>query len=142
MSQENVKVKEDGFIDNIAKELYGYDDATLQKEMDKAEAAWEQQKSADSEAESQSLEATQRNFKVIMGKIEEQGIRPVSRNTYVKQQKEGRQKVVKLKTFLKAGVAVATLCLLLMGMTWRVWCLRLGTEKNRVNIASEKLPHN
>lgn len=140
MNQEKEKDEEASFIDRIAQELYGYDEATLQKEMDEAEAAWEQQKADDPEVESQSLEATQNNYKVIMGKIEEQGIKPVGQNAYAKRQKEDRRKVVKLKTFLKIGAVAAALYLLLMGMAMDGMALKLfgyrrenvGTVKNKV----------
>lgn len=93
MRQEYKKGENYHFIDNIAKELYGYDDATLQKEMDEAEAACEQQKKADPEAESQILEAMQSNFMMMMGRIEEQALEPVSLNAYVKRQQEDQRKV-------------------------------------------------
>lgn len=140
MSQDNEKDEEDSFIDKIAKKLYGYDDATLQKDMDEAEAAWEQQKADDPEAESQSLEATQNNFKVIMGKIDEQEVKPISQNAYAKRQKEDRRKVINLKTFLKIGAVAAALYLLLMGMAMDGMAFKMfgyrrekvGTVKNKV----------
>lgn len=140
MNQEKEKDEEASFIDSIAKELYGYDDATLQKEMDEAEAAWEQQKADDPEAESQSLEATQNSIKVIMGKIEEQGIKPVGQNAYAKRQKEGRRKVVKLKTFLKIGAVAAALYLLLMGMAMDgVAFKQFGYRKEKVGTVRNKV---
>lgn len=140
MSQDNEKDEGHSFIDNIAKELYGYDDVTLQKEMDEAEVAWDQQKAVDPEAESHSLEATQSNFKVIMGKIQEQEIKPVSQKAYAKQHKEYRRKVVKLKTFLKIGAVAAALYLLLMGMAVDGMAFKMfGYRREKVGMVKNKV---
>lgn len=140
MNQKNEKDGEHFYIDTIAKELYGYDNMTLQKEMDEAEAAWEQQKAADPEAELQSLETAQRNFKAITAKIKEQDLKPVSRNAYAKQQKERRRKIINRKLFLKIAAVAAVLYLLLAGMAiegvaFKKFCYRqekVGTVKNKV----------
>ena len=140
MRQEYERDEEYSFIDNIAKELYGYDDAALQKEMDEAESAWEQQKASDPEAEAQNHEATQCSFKAIKRKIEEQEMKAVSRKAYAKRQKKDRRKVVNLKRCLKIGVVAAALHLLLLGvamegMAFKKFGYRLekvGTVKNKV----------
>lgn len=81
MDRKNFDHDELNCIEQMAKELFGYDEASLLAEMDKAEAAWEAEKKSDPEAAEREKRETAEGFERLMARIKAEGIQPATEET-------------------------------------------------------------
>lgn len=119
MSKQIDSKKQANFIENsedLAKELFGYDDETLLRELKEAELELEQMKAQDSELETQIQAETEAGFEALMQKIQAENIKPVTEREYTEKKKEEERKVTKLKTALKVMFVAAAILVVLSGM--------------------------
>lgn len=119
MSKQIDSKKQANFIENsedLAKELFGYDDETLLRELKEAELELEQMKAQDSELETQIQAETDAGFEALMQKIQAENIKPVTEREYTEKKKEEERKVTKLKPALKVMFVAAAILVVLSGM--------------------------
>lgn len=119
MSKQIDSKKQANFIENsedLAKELFGYDDETLLRELKEAELELEQMKAQDSELETQIQAETEAGFEALMQKIQAENIKPVTEREYTEKKKEEERKVTKLKPALKVMFVAAAILVVLSGM--------------------------
>lgn len=128
------------FIENpeeLAKELFGYDDETLLRELKEAELELEQMKAEDSELETQIQAETEAGFEALMQKIHAENIKPVTEREYSEKKKEEERKVIRLKPVLKVMFVAAAILVVLSGMG-SVVSARKEFEYQKVTIGEKK----
>lgn len=74
-------------LEKTARELFGYDDASLNAEMDEAERAWTAEKAANPEVAAKAQRDADEGFDKLMANIRKKGIQPVSEAEYEEQMK-------------------------------------------------------
>lgn len=128
------------FIENPeerARELFGYDDETLLRELKEAEMELEQMKAENPELEAQIAKETAAGFEALMQRIHDEGIKPVTEREYSEKKKEEERKVTRLRPVLKGMFAVAAVLVVLSGMGVVV-SARNGFEYRHKNVGKVK----
>lgn len=118
MKQKKQKYDYPNCVEEKAREMLGYDDESLEAEMEEAERAWEAEKAANPEiAAKVQLEADE-GFDKLMAKIKERGIEPISEDEYKNAERKNVRKVKKLsRKGKKALILAAVVCVMALGMT-------------------------
>lgn len=105
-------------IEEKARKMFGYDDASLEAEMEEAERAWEAEKSANPEASDKIQLEADEGFDKLMAKIRERGIEPISEEEYQEAEQKNIRKEIRLgRKGKKALVLAAVVCVMVLGMT-------------------------
>lgn len=105
-------------IEEKARKMFGYDDASLEAEMEEAERAWEAEKSANPEASDKIQLEADEGFDKLMAKIRERGIEPISEEEYQEAEQKNIRKEIRLgRKGKKALVLAAVVCVMALGMT-------------------------
>ncbi|MGL5435913.1 MAG: DUF4367 domain-containing protein [Lachnospiraceae bacterium] len=126
------------FIENTARQLLGFDDATIQKEMDKARQEWEQTIAEDKEAQP-AQEELDRGFDALMMRIHNEDIQPVTEEMYEQQQEEAEHRVIRLKQFRYVGILVAAIIVLMVGSSLVATAHKSYQKKNVGLIKNENI---
>ena len=119
MSKQSDPKDKTNFIENpeeLARELFGYDDETLLRELKEAELELEQMKAEDPELEARIQAETEAGFEALMQKIHAENIKPVTEREYSEKKKEEERKVTKLRPVLKVMFVAAAILVVLSGM--------------------------
>lgn len=116
------------FIENTAKEIFGFDDATIQYETQKSQKEWEQTVAANDGVRPDQEELDQ-GFEMLMRHIRSEGIEPVTEEMYEAQQCKGRR-VVRLKHVWRIGLVAVLVAGGLIGSTMMVTGNRIYVSKN------------
>lgn len=118
MKQKKQKYDCPNCAEEKVREMLGYDDESLEAEMEEAERAWEAEKAANPEiAAKVQLEADE-GFDKLMAKIKERGIEPISEDEYKNTERKNVRKVKKLsRKGKKALILAAVVCVMALGMT-------------------------
>lgn len=119
MSKQSYPKDKTNFIENpeeLARELFGYDDETLLRELKEAELELEQMKAQDPELEARIQAETEAGFEALMQKIQAENIKPVTEREYSEKKKEEERKVTKLGPVLKVMFVAAAILVVLSGM--------------------------
>lgn len=123
--------------EDLAKELFGYDDETLLRELKEAELELEQMKADNPELEEQIRQETEAGFEALMQKIHDENIKPVTEWEYSEKKKEEERKVTRLRPILK-GVFVAAAILAVLSGMGGVVSARKGFEYQKVKTGKTK----
>lgn len=102
--------------EDLAKELFGYDDEALLRELKEAELELEQMKADNPELEKQIQQETEAGFEALMQKIHDENIKPVTELEYSKKKMEEERKVTRLRPILKGVFVAAAILAVLSGM--------------------------
>lgn len=119
MSKQFDSKEKTNFIENpeeLARELYGYDDETLLRELKEAELELERMKAEDPELEARIQAETDAGFEALMQRIHDENIKPVTEQEYSEKKKEEERKVTKLRPVLKVMFVAAAILVVLSGM--------------------------
>lgn len=119
MSKQIDPKNQSNFIENpeeLGKELFGYDDETLLRELKEAELELEQMKAQDPELEVQIQAETEAGFAALKQRIQDENIKPVTEREYAERQKEEERKVTRLRPVLKGMFVAAAILVVLSGM--------------------------
>lgn len=119
MSKQFDSKEKTNFIENpeeLARELYGYDDETLLRELKEAELELERMKAEDPELEARLQAETDAGFEALMQRIHDENIKPVTEQEYSEKKKEEERKVTKLRPVLKVMFVAAAILVVLSGM--------------------------
>ena len=119
MSKQFDSKEKTNFIENpeeLARELYGYDDETLLHELKEAELELERMKAEDPELEARIQAETDAGFEALMQRIHDENIKPVTEQEYSEKKKEEERKVTKLRPVLKVMFVAAAILVVLSGM--------------------------
>ncbi|GEM_PF-1752810 len=102
------KINDINFIENAAKTMLGFDQATIQSEMEEARIEWGQTLAASSaEATAQMKDKMDQGFAAVMAQIRAENISPVTEEMYEEEERRARKKVVSLKKYRRMGLIVA-----------------------------------
>lgn len=123
--------------EDLAKELFGYDDETLLRELKEAELELEQMKADHPELEEQIRQETEAGFEALMQKIHDEDIKPVTEWEYSEKKKEEERKVTRLRPILK-GVFVAAAILAVLSGMGGVVSARKGFEYQKVKTGKSR----
>lgn len=119
MSKQSDPKDKTNFIENLeerARELFGYDDESLLRELKAAELELELMKAEDPELEAQIKAETDAGFDALMQKIHAENIKPVTEREYSEKKREEERKVTMLRPFLKVMFVAAAILVVLSGM--------------------------
>lgn len=118
MKQKKRKYDAPNCIEETARELFGYDDASLNAEMNEAERAWAAEKAANPEAAAKAQRDADEGFDKLMANIRKKGIQPVSEEEYEEEEKKNNQKTKRLgRKGKKVLVLAAVVCVMGLGTT-------------------------
>lgn len=118
MKQKKRKYDDPNCIEETARELFGYDDASLNAEMNEAERAWAAEKAANPEAAAKAQRDADEGFDKLMANIRKKGIQPVSEEEYEEEEKKNNQKTKQLgRKGKKVLVLAAVVCVMGLGTT-------------------------
>lgn len=118
MKQKKRKYDDPNCIEETARELFGYDDASLNAEMNEAERAWAAEKAANPEAAAKAQRDADEGFDKLMANIRKKGIQPVSEAEYEEEEKKNNQKTKRLgRKGKKVLVLAAVVCVMGLGTT-------------------------
>lgn len=121
MKQKKRKYDDPNCIEETARELFGYDDASLNAEMNEAERAWAAEKAANPEAAAKAQRDADEGFDKLMANIRKKGIQPVSEAEYEEEEKknnlEHRQSIRPRKRKKKFILLVAAVLVMGFGTT-------------------------
>lgn len=121
MKQKKRKYDDPNCIEETARELFGYDDASLNAEMNEAERAWAAEKAANPEAAAKAQRDADEGFDKLMANIRKTGIQPVSEAEYEEEEKknnlEHRQTMQPRKRKKKFILLVAAVLVMGFGTT-------------------------
>lgn len=118
MKQKKRKYDDPNCIEETARELFGYDDASLNAEMNEAERAWAAEKAANPEAAAKAQRDADEGFDKLMANIRKKGIQPVSEEEYEEEEKKNNQKTKRLgRKGKKVLVLAAVVCVMGLGTT-------------------------
>lgn len=121
MKQKKRKYDDPNCIEETARELFGYDDASLNAEMNEAERAWAAEKAANPEAAAKAQRDADEGFDKLMANIRKKGIQPVSEEEYEEEEKknnlEHRQSIRPRKRKKKFILLVAAVLVMGFGTT-------------------------
>lgn len=123
--------------EDLAKELFGYDDETLLRELKEAELELEQMKADHPELEEQIRQETEAGFEALMQKIHDEDIKPVTEWEYSEKKKEEERKVTRLRPIMK-GVFVAAAILAVLSGMGGVVSARKGFEYQKVKTGERR----
>lgn len=119
MSKQSDPKDKTNFIENPeerARELFGYDDESLLRELKAAELELELMKAEDPELEAQIQAETEAGFDALMQKIHAENMKPVTEREYSEKKREEERKVTKLRPVLKVMFVAAAILVVLSGM--------------------------
>lgn len=118
MKQKKQKYDYPNCVEEKAREMLGYDDESLEAEMEEAERAWEAEKAANPEVAAKVQLEADEGFDKLMAKIKERGIEPISEDEYKNTERKNVRKVKKLsRKGKKALILAAVVCVMALGMT-------------------------
>lgn len=140
MSKQIDPKNQSNFIENpeeLGKELFGYDDETLLRELKEAELELEQMKAQDPELEVQIQVETEAGFAALKQRIQAENIKPVTEREYAERQKEEERKVTRLRPVLKGMFVAAAILVVLSGMGGVV-SARKEFEYHKVSVGEKK----
>lgn len=144
MKQKKQEYDYPNCIEEKARKMFGYDDASLEAEMEEAERAWEAEKSANPEASDKIQLEADEGFDKLMAKIRERGIEPISEEEYQEAEQKNTRKEIRLgRKGKKALVLAAVVCVMVLGMTMvvsarREFKYRLYPVQGKQNIVSRR----
>lgn len=95
--------RDENFIENTARELAGFDNVSIQRELDEASAEWEREL-AEKSGVRRAEDELDRGFEALMKRIHDEKIQPVTEEMYEQQQAEDRRRAVRLKRFRQTGL--------------------------------------
>lgn len=119
MSKQFGSKEKSNFIEDpeeLARELFGFDDETLLRELKEAEMELEQRKAEDPELEARIKAETAAGFEALMQRIHAENIKPVTEREYNERVKAEERKFTRLRPVLKVMFVAAAILVALSGM--------------------------